>query len=359
MKIYLVGGAVRDELLHLPVKEKDWVVVGATVEEMLTCGFKQVGKDFPVFLHPKTREEYALARKERKVKKGYTGFEFDASPLVTLEEDLKRRDLTINAMAKTATGELIDPYGGQADLKNKLLRHVSPAFSEDPVRILRVARFFARYAKMGFSVADSTILLMRQMVEAGEVDALVPERVFKELERALGEAEPMCFFKLLEASGALEILFPEIILAEVTFPALKETDISFAVLLHYLSNKKINQFCDRYRIANDYRELACLTADYHREYSLIDQLDGEKIIQLLQWVDAFRREKRFHKWLKACDLSTHQTLSETWLTYWRAAKQVDMNKIKEQCKDKPTGDEIRMAVWQERVRLVNLILQKK
>lgn len=191
MKIYLVGGAVRDQVLGLPVKEKDWVVVGATVDDMLRAGYRQVGKDFPVFLHPKTGEEYALARTERKVGRGYTGFAFDAAPTVSLEEDLKRRDLTINAMAQTSTGEIIDPYHGQEDLEKKILRHVSPAFAEDPVRILRVARFNARF---GFDVAPDTLQLMRKMVAQGEVDALVAERVWKELERALLEQHPENFF---------------------------------------------------------------------------------------------------------------------------------------------------------------------
>ena len=196
MKIYLVGGAVRDKLLNLPVKEKDYVVVGASVEEMLRSGYRQVGKDFPVFLHPETHEEYALARMERKVSRGYTGFTFDTSTAVTLEEDLKRRDLTINAIAETLdTKEIKDPFLGRADLEKKLLRHVSEAFVEDPVRILRVARFAARFAYLGFTVAPETIALMKKMVKAGEVDALVSERVWKELERGLQEKNPEVFLK--------------------------------------------------------------------------------------------------------------------------------------------------------------------
>ena len=210
MEIYIVGGAVRDELLGLPVKEKDWVVVGSTPEEMKTLGFQQVGKDFPVFLHPETHEEYALARTERKTGRGYTQFTCYAAPDVTLEEDLKRRDLTINAMAKTPDGVLIDPYGGQKDLKNKLLRHTSDAFTEDPVRILRIARFAARYADLGFKVADETMPLLRKIVEMGEVDALVPERVWQEVASALCEKNPEIFFTVLKDCGALKVIFPEL-----------------------------------------------------------------------------------------------------------------------------------------------------
>ncbi len=208
MKTYLVGGAVRDELLGLPVRERDWVVVGATAAQMLDLGYRQVGRDFPVFLHPETHEEHALARTERKTAPGYRGFVVHAEPDVTLEEDLLRRDLTINAMARDEAGGLIDPFNGRADLEARLLRHVSPAFAEDPVRILRVARFAARFAHLGFRVADETRALMRRMVAAGEVDALVPERVWQEMERALGEGSPATFFEVLRDCGALAVLFP-------------------------------------------------------------------------------------------------------------------------------------------------------
>ncbi|MDH3948278.1 MAG: multifunctional CCA addition/repair protein, partial [Gammaproteobacteria bacterium] len=210
MQIYKVGGCVRDELLGLPVKDRDWVVVGTTPQEMLDAGYKPVGKDFPVFLHPETHEEYALARTERKTAPGYTGFAFHAAADVTLEEDLLRRDLTINAMAETPAGELIDPYHGRDDLQHRLLRHVSPAFVEDPVRILRVARFAARLAEFDFQVAEETMRLMREMVSNGEVDALVPERVWQETVRALSEAVPTRFFEVLRECGALAKLFPEL-----------------------------------------------------------------------------------------------------------------------------------------------------
>ncbi|MDR3479016.1 MAG: multifunctional CCA tRNA nucleotidyl transferase/2'3'-cyclic phosphodiesterase/2'nucleotidase/phosphatase [Gammaproteobacteria bacterium] len=306
-EIYLVGGAVRDALLDLPVKEKDYVVVGATSEEMLQLGYRQVGKDFPVFLHPKTHEEYALARMERKVSRGYTGFTFDASPSVTLEEDLLRRDLTINAIAqKISTKELIDPYHGQADLEKKLLRHVSPAFVEDPVRVLRVARFAARFASLGFTVAPETNALMKEMVKAGEVDALVAERVWKELERGLQEKNPEVFFTVLSACDALPVLFPD--LTEANFTALKKAtslsedpEIRFAALLQSLTPEQINALCGRYRVPGVYKELALLVSRYGAVYSQALGLNPEQLLNFFQSVDIFRREARFQKFLTVCE----------------------------------------------------------
>ena len=210
MQAYLVGGAVRDELLGLEVKDRDWVVVGATPKEMLANGFKQVGADFPVFLHPRTREEYALARTERKQGRGYHGFTVYSAPDVTLEQDLKRRDLTINAMAKAENGDLVDPFEGRRDIEDRKLRHVSEAFAEDPLRILRTARFAARFHPLGFSVCDQTMALMKRMVDSGEVDHLVPERVWQEFQRALHEQAPEAFFEVLRDCGALEVLIPEL-----------------------------------------------------------------------------------------------------------------------------------------------------
>ena len=210
MKIYLVGGAVRDALLGLPVTERDWVVVGATPDEMQAKGFRPVGQDFPVFLHPKTQEEYALARTERKSGHGYGGFTFHAAPDVSLDDDLVRRDLTINAMAQEEGGQVFDPFNGRMDLKARLLRHVSPSFAEDPLRVLRVARFAARYHWLGFRVADDTLVLMRQLADSGELDYLVPERVWKETSRALMERDPQVFFQVLHACGALKVLLPEL-----------------------------------------------------------------------------------------------------------------------------------------------------
>lgn len=299
MKIYLVGGAVRDKLHGKDIKERDWVVVGATVQDMLKLGYRQVGKDFPVFLHPQTNEEYALARTERKIGRGYTGFEFNTSPAVTLEEDLLRRDLTINAMAEDTDGNIIDPYHGQDDLKNKLLRHVSPAFAEDPVRILRVARFAARF---NFVVAPETIELMRSMVTSGEINALVAERVWKELERALKEPHPEQFFDVLQTTDALKVLFPDNIRWQKLPHSKPDVSIRFAILFHQLSESEAHAWCDRYKIPNECRELALLTIKYLPSYQKAEQLTAEEILNLFMAVDAFRREARFKQFLEVCSV---------------------------------------------------------
>lgn len=311
MEIYLVGGYVRDQLLGLETKDRDWVVVGAVPEEMLKQDYRQVGKDFPVFLHPQTNEEYALARTERKTAAGYSGFSFHASADVTLEEDLIRRDLTINAIAQADNGELIDPFNGQADIKARILRHVSPAFIEDPVRILRIARFAARFANLNFTIADETKKLMSEMVSNGEVDALVPERVWQETMRALSENAPARYFEVLRDCGALKKLFPEIdrlwgvpqpekhhpeidtgihTMMVLTQAAILSDDpkVRFAALVHDLGKGTtpesqwpkhidhessgvplVEALCDRYRIPNDYRELAIIVTKYH--YIIIAQ----------------------------------------------------------------------------------------
>lgn len=313
MKIYLVGGAVRDELLHCPIKERDWVVVGATEADMLALGYRQVGKEFPVFLHPDTKEEYALARRERKTDKGYKGFRFDASASVTLEDDLLRRDLTINAMAKSDTGEIIDPYHGQADLEKRILRHVSIAFSEDPVRILRVGRFLSRYQSLGFSIAPETITLMQRMTEAGEVDALVPERVWKELERALGEPNPTAFFDVLAKAHALPRLFPGLTLTGPGLQALKQAAtlthssvVRFAALLYAYPEtaaadhrQAITQLCRRFRAPNAFRDLAVLTATHYRAALNAASASPEALLSLFGALDIYRRETRFHHFLEA------------------------------------------------------------
>lgn len=321
MDIYLVGGAVRDKRLGLPVSEHDWVVIGATPEEMLKQGYKPVGKDFPVFLHPDSKDEYALARTERKTGPGYTGFETCADPDITLEQDLLRRDLTINAMAETPEGELIDPYGGQEDLENGVLRHVSPAFSEDPVRILRVARFAARFAHWGFRVAHETNALMRHMVAAGEVDHLVPERVWAELVKALAEKTPARFFDVLYGCGALAILFPEIEPLYIAdgqadhereddrLPALQaavrlsdDPAIRFAALLcdTGLDAPALERLCERLRVPNAYRELAHHAIRHRIRVHAIAGLPASEVLDLLAAVDAFRRPDRFEDFLQVC-----------------------------------------------------------
>jgi len=327
MEIYLVGGAVRDKLLGLPVSEHDWVVVGATPEEMLSLGYTPVGKDFPVFLHPETKEEYALARTERKTGPGYTGFETCADPNITLEQDLLRRDLTINAMAETADGKLIDPCNGSDDLANGILRHVSPAFSEDPVRILRLARFAARFAHLGFQVAHDTNTLMRTMVASGEVDHLVPERVWAELDKALHTKAPEQFFRVLLGCDALARLFPEMEIANtgesqghennnIELPVLKyavgSTDksvIRFAALIcdidnnnqAHLDDKDFNGLCERQRIPNAYRELAGMALQYRTRVHKLSGSSAEEILDLLVALDVFRREERFRDFLCVCE----------------------------------------------------------
>ncbi len=347
MKIYLVGGAVRDQLLKREVKEKDYVVVGATAPEMLKLGYRQVGKDFPVFLHPKTNEEYALARTERKVGRGYAGFAFDASPSVTLENDLIRRDLTINAMAKDSDGILIDPYHGQDDLNKRLLRHVSAAFIEDPVRILRVARFAARFAALDFKVAPETNQLMQKMVESGEVDALVAERVWKELERALGEKNPEKFFLVLNDCHALPLLFPFIqvsflktLIAAVDLTSDKE--VRFAALVSNLKLEDVLTMCERYRIPADYRDLAVLAVKYHAAYGRIHELNAEEITDLLQALDAYRREARFEKFLLACQaIYPNVSASPILKEYFLAAKSVDVRRFASELKGKAIGERLR------------------
>lgn len=375
MKTYLVGGAVRDQLLGLPVKEKDWVVVGSTVAEMQAQGFRQVGKDFPVFLHPQTNEEYALARVERKTGAGYTAFQFDTTPTVTLEEDLIRRDLTINAMALNSSGNLVDPYHGKDDLDKKILRHVSPAFAEDPVRILRVARFKARFASLGFKLAPETNLLMQQMVSAGEVDALVAERVWKELERGLQEETPQAFFTVLENCHALPILFPDIkkhnIAALETAASLTpDAEIRFAALCHDLPAEKINHLCERYRIPTTYRQLTILVAAHYMDYLHAEKLTAEQLLELLQAADAFRRPERFKKFLLACEalLPTHpephfvasfMPLHPTptgWLLHlYEAANRVDVAKI---TAETTQGTEIAAKIRLQRLDLINQYLDE-
>ncbi|NIF58532.1 multifunctional CCA addition/repair protein [Enterobacter sp. Ap-916] len=334
MKIYLVGGAVRDGLLKLPVKDKDWVVVGATPQQMLDEGYEQVGKDFPVFLHPQSHEEYALARTERKSGQGYTGFTCYSAPDVTLEQDLLRRDLTINAIAQDENGELIDPYNGLADIERRLLRHVSPAFNEDPLRVLRVARFAARYAHLNFQIAPETLALMRSMTDNGEIAHLTAERVWKETENALTSRNPQVFFAVLRECGALKVLFPEIdALYGVPAPAKwhpeidtgihtlmtlsiaaqlsPAVDVRFATLCHDLGKgltpkekwpshhghgpagvKLVEQLCARLRVPNEIRDLAKLVAEFHDLIHTFPILQPKTVIKLFDAIDAWRKPQR-------------------------------------------------------------------
>lgn len=309
MKTYLVGGAVRDKLLGYPFHEHDWVVVGATPEQMLAKGYLAVGKDFPVFLHPDTKEEYALARTERKTAPGYTGFECHTSPDVSLEEDLQRRDLTINAIAEDSTGTLIDPYGGRQDINNKVLRHVSAAFTEDPLRILRVARFSARYAHLGFTLAPETLQLMQQISAGNELQALPAERIWKELERALGEKNPQQFFVTLQQAGALPVLLPELDSADNPGLALlnqaatagQPATICFALLFFSLTNNDAQSLCRRLKCPNDYKELALLVSRWgHHCQQAFNQPDS--LLNQLEALDPFRRAARFNAFLACCEL---------------------------------------------------------
>ena len=319
MKFYLVGGAVRDELLGLPVRERDYVVVGATPEQMVARGFKPVGKDFPVFLHPQTHEEYALARTERKSGRGYKGFTVYASPEVTLEEDLKRRDLTINAMARAEDGTLIDPFEGKKDLERRILRHVSDAFAEDPVRILRVARFAARF---GFAVHESTMALMKRMVEAGETDYLVPERVWQEFAKGLAEPHAEKMFEVLEASGLLRRNLPEIGRYPRRFSG--SLPARYALLAWPLDEAQVESLSNRLRAPNDARELA-LTAARCRER--LHATDAEGLLELFKAADAFRRPQRFAELLDAAQAADAKIDRPRIERALQAAMAVDAGKI--------------------------------
>lgn len=343
MKTFLVGGAVRDKLLDIEVTERDWLVLGATPEMMLEQGYQSVGQDFPVFLHPETKEEYALARTERKSGPGYKGFSFNTNPDITLEEDLLRRDLTINAMIEDEQGNIVDPYNGLKDLKAKKLRHVSPAFCEDPVRVLRVARFAARYKRFGFSVADETLELMAEIAGSGELDALVPERIWQELHKALKSDHPEVFIEVLRACGALAKIFPEIDKlfgipqTEKHHPeidtgvhillclqqAVRLTDdprIRFAVLTHDLGKastphlilpshfghekrgkKLVEKFCARLKIPNEYKKLASLVAENHLLAHTAYDLKASTLLKLLKKMSAFQQLEIFQGFIIACE----------------------------------------------------------
>jgi len=362
MQIYLVGGAVRDKLLGRPVADRDHVVVGATPEEMLRLGFKPVGRDFPVFLHPKTREEHALARTERKSGRGYHGFVFDTDAGVTLEQDLERRDLTINAMAEDAEGRLVDPYGGARDLEARVLRHVSPAFAEDPVRVLRVARFAARYAPLGFRIADETLALMRAMVDAGEVEHLVAERVWAETRKALGEPEPSAFLKALRACGALRVLFPEVdalygvpqraefhpevdtgthielVLDMAARLAPGDDLVGWCALTHDLGKAltpadmlprhighehagvaPLRAMSERLRVPAEYAALAEHVCRFHLDIHRAFELRAETLLSILERIDSFRKPERLDRFLIACEADKRGRLGFEDAAYPQAA----------------------------------------
>ena len=401
LKIYCVGGAVRDGLLGLPVQDHDYVVVGSTPEEMVARGFRPVGKDFPVFLHPDTHEEYALARTERKTARGYQGFAVYASPDVTLEQDLLRRDFTVNAIAQDADGKLIDPHNGIADLRAGILRHVSPAFSEDPVRILRAARFAARF---NFTIVPDTLTLMRDMVSNGEVDALVAERVWQELARGLMEKKPSRFFETLRNCGALAKILPEIdalfgvpqpekhhpeidcgihTLLVIDDAALHDyaLEVRFAAATHDLgkattpknilprhighelrSVELVKQLSQRLRVPSECRDLALLTARYHGDIHRAFELRAETIIKLFQSADVWRRPERFTHLLQACTSDARGRTgheqdaypqADYLLQLLAAARAVDAGEIARQCSEER---DIAAAVQQARIRSIEEIV---
>ena len=403
MKVYQVGGAVRDALLGLPVKDTDHVVVGATPEQMARLGYRPVGKDFPVFLHPESHEEYALARTERKTAKGYKGFQVFASPEVTLEEDLARRDLTINAIARDEAGQLIDPFNGQADISSRTLRHVSEAFAEDPVRILRAARFAARFTD--FSVAPETMRLMKGMVDAGEVDALVAERVWQELSKGLMEAKPSRMFDVLRECGALQRIFPELdrlwgvpqppqhhpeidtgvhVMMVIDYAASQgySLPVRFAALTHDLgkgttpaeilprhigheerSVSLLKDVCKRLRVPNDCKELAHIVARFHGKVHAVSEMRPGTLVQFLQDTDAIRQPQRFREFLLACESDSRGRTgfeqkpfpqAERLLQLLAAVTAVDAGAIARQF-DAP--EKIKAAVFEARVEAVKALSQ--
>ena len=402
MKVYLVGGAVRDQLLGYPVKERDWVVVGASPKQLIKQGYQQVGRDFPVFLHPKTREEHALARTERKMAPGYHGFSCDFNPHVTLNDDLVRRDLTINAIAMDAEGQLIDPHHGQDDLRAKVLRHVSPAFAEDPVRVLRVARFAARYHHLGFKLADETRALMYNMVRAGELEHLVAERAWQEWQRSLQEKNPEQFIHTLRACGALRVVLPELdSLFGIPNPchyhhevdsgihtllvlgaAVALTDdpvIRFAAIMHDVGKacspmakwpahhgheergvEVIERMCQRLRVPVDYRKFAQLVARFHLKIHRLNELGADTIVEIFEQTDAFRRRRLFDNLLIACEADAQgkgQHIDYVQASHWsylldECIKITADILIAQGCQ----GEAIKLGLHEYRVNCVNRII---
>jgi tRNA nucleotidyltransferase (CCA-adding enzyme) len=407
MRTFRVGGAVRDALLGRPVNDTDWVVVGATPEDMIHAGYLPVGKDFPVFLHPQTREEYALARTERKTGRGYHGFAFHAAPNVTLEQDLARRDLTINAIAQAADGSLIDPYGGQRDLRARVLRHVTTAFREDPVRILRVARFAARFHD--FALAPETLALMREMVAEGEADHLVPERVWQELARGLMEDQPARMFEILRACGALARILPEVdrlwgvpqradyhpevdtgvhnmMVLDMSARLAAPLPVRFACLTHDLgkgttppevlprhigheqrSADLLKKLCNRLRVPNECRELADVVAREHGNIHRSADCGASALVRLLERCDAFRKPQRFEQVLLACECDARGRLGmedrpypqrDRLLAALAAARAVDTAAIAAQAQERGlAGDQIGAEIQRARALAVAAALQ--
>ncbi len=405
MEIYLVGGAVRDSLLKQASRDNDWVVTGATPQQMINLGYKPVGKDFPVFLHPETKEEYALARTEKKSGHGYHGFVFHTSPDVTLEEDLARRDLTINAMAQDNEGNIIDPYGGRDDLKNGLLRHVSDAFIEDPVRLLRIARYAARYAKLDFTIAEETQQLLKQIVTSGEINELVAERVWNEISGALDEETPSVFFLTLRRCNALAVLLPEVdrlfgvpqtpvhhpeidtgvhtmMVIDMAAQLGAGNSVRFAALCHDLGKGTtafsrlpkhiahetrglalIRNLCERLRIPAGHRQMAELVCEYHSHCHRATELRISTILKVLQALDVFRRPQRLDDFLLACEADARGRPGFENSTYpqadifricFAAAKQVD---IEDLVSSETNGREIQRQLKSRREQAIGIALE--
>jgi tRNA nucleotidyltransferase (CCA-adding enzyme) len=405
MKVYEVGGAVRDALLGLPVKERDWVIVGASADELAAQGYRRVGKDFPVFLHPKTGEEYALARTERKIGPGYTGFAFDTAPSVTLEQDLERRDLTINAIARAPDGTLIDPWGGRRDLEARVLRHVSAAFSEDPLRVLRVARFAARFKELGFGVAPETLRLMADIVASGEIEALRPERVWQETVKALRANRPGVYFQTLRECGALVRIFPEVdalfgvpqperwhpeidtgvhvlMALDVAARLSPSETVRFAVLTHDLgkattpkqllpahhghearSVRLLEDVCERLPVPNRFRDLARHVARQHGNVHRAAELKPQTVLEIIMEVDGLRQPERFEEFLLACEADARgrrgledrpYVQGDIFRTALRAARTVDAARV--QSERKLEGEALGQALHQERLAAVKAAL---
>ena len=398
MNTYLVGGAVRDQLLGLPVKDKDYVVVGSQPEELVAQGYLPVGKDFPVFLHPETHDEYALARTERKTARGYHGFSFNTAPDVTLEQDLERRDLTINAMAMDTDGQVVDPFGGQQDLKDKVLRHVSDAFAEDPVRVLRVARFMSRLAHLGFTVHPDTLALMQQLVQQGEVAELVAERVWQEIKNSLNQETPSAFFLTLRDCGALKILLPELdvlfgipqtkkwhpevdtgIHAMLAIDQAKnlENDVAYAVMVHDLGKgvtpadvlpshyghemagvPLVKAVSKRLKVPNHYKKLALLVCQWHLHAHTIMELNPKTIEKLFSRLNAYRQPKLLEKFVQACEADATGRWGDEFQTYpqadqirhlFKAARNIDKQPLFEQGYE---GEELGRQIRQLRIAAI-------
>ncbi len=387
MKTYLVGGAVRDKLLGIPTEDRDWVVIGSSPASMVELGYRQVGKDFPVFLHPTTKEQYALARTEKKIGFGHTAFDFNVSSTVTLEDDLKRRDLTINAIAENHDGKLIDPFGGLSDIKNKLLKHVSDAFYEDPLRVLRVARFHAKLASLGFSISPDTLSIMSEISKSGELKELSPERIWQEFQKSLATPSPDKFFLTLEKCGALKALLPEMNIKLQTLNSVrytstltKETNVRYAALMHDIGNSLSDNSeqakhpnsqayeleCQslikkRFNVPNDHAVLAALVCEHHEKMGRLKQLGAEELLSIIESLDAIRRPERYERFLAAyeaiftassenADYSQVNLLSEI----LKIISNVDVKKL---LQNQP-GQKAHEVVRQHRLQLINKHITK-